>query len=172
MITAAGRARPATVVPAWFLLPGLGALLASVVAYVQYQRYVPAVGLDLDIYREAVRAFRAGRPVYDLTFALGLPYTYPPVTLSLLMPLATLEAAEALPVMTALSIAAVFLTVWCVTGLTGYRGIAGRTGTTGGRPGSGLTFSTCGSGTGGPGRSGSGSCSRRWACCAPRRSGS
>ena len=43
MITAAGRARPATVVPAWFLLPGLGALLASVVAYVQYRRYVPAL---------------------------------------------------------------------------------------------------------------------------------
>ena len=116
MITAAGRARPATVVPAWFLLPGLGALLASVVAYVQYQRYVPAVGLDLDIYREAVQAFRAGRPVYDLTFALGLPYTYPPVTLSLLTPLATLEAAEALHVMTALSIAAVSLTVWFATG--------------------------------------------------------
>ena len=119
MITAAGRARPATVVPAWFLLPGLGALLASVVAYVQYQRYFPAAGFDLDIYRDAVQAFRAGRPVYDLTFALGLPYTYPPVTLSLLMPLATLEAAEALPVMTALSIAAVSLTVWFATGLIG-----------------------------------------------------
>ena len=131
MITAAGRARPATVVPAWFLLPGLGALLASVVAYVQYQRYVPAVGLDLDIYREAVQAFRAGRPVYDLTFALGLPYTYPPVTLSLLTPLATLEAAEALHVMTALSIAAVSLTVWFATGLMGYRGGAGRIGVAG-----------------------------------------
>ena len=131
MITAAGRARPATVVPAWFLLPGLGALLASVVAYVQYRRYVPAVRLDLDIYREAVQAFRAGRPVYDLTFALGLPYTYPPVTLSLLTPLATLEAAEALHVMTALSIAAVALTVWFATGLMGYRGGAGRIGVAG-----------------------------------------
>jgi alpha-1,2-mannosyltransferase len=131
VITAAGRTRPATVVPAWFLLPGLGALLASVVAYVQYQRYFPAAGFDLDIYRDAVQAFRAGRPVYDLTFALGLPYTYPPITLSLLTPLSTLEAAEALPVMTALSLTAVFLTVWFVTGLTGYRGIAGRTGVAG-----------------------------------------
>ena len=131
MITAAGRARPATVVPAWFLLPGLGALLASVVAYVQYRRYVPAVRLDLDIYREAVQAFRAGRPVYDLTFALGLPYTYPPVTLSLLTPLGTLEAAVALHVMTALSIASVALTVWFATGLMGYRGGAGRIGVAG-----------------------------------------
>lgn len=114
--------------PAWFLLPGLGALLASVVAYVQYQSYVPAVGLDLEIYREAVQAFRAGRPVYDLTYALGLPYTYPPVTLSLLTLLATVDPAGALSVMTALGITAVFLTIWFVTGLTGYRGIAGRTG--------------------------------------------
>jgi alpha-1,2-mannosyltransferase len=129
--TAAGRARPATAVPAWVLLPGLGAFLASVIAYVQYQHYFPAVGLDLGIYREAVEAFRAGRPVYDLTFALGLPYTYPPVTLSLLTPLAWLDATEALSVLTGLSIAAVFLTVWSATGLMGYRGAAGRIGVAG-----------------------------------------
>ena len=38
----------------------------------------------------------AGRQVYDLTFTLGLPYTYPPVTLPLLVPLARLDAAGAL----------------------------------------------------------------------------
>ncbi len=131
MTSAAGQARAATAVPAWFLLPGLGALLASVAAYVQYQRHFPANGLDLGIYREAVQAFHAGRPVYDLTFALGLPYTYPPITLSLLTPLASLEAAGALHVLTALSIAAVFLTVWFATGLMGYRGAAGRIGAAG-----------------------------------------
>ena len=131
MITAAGRARPATAVPAWFLLPGLGAFLASAITYVQYQRYFPAGGLDLDIYRQAVQAFRAGRPVYDATFALGLPYTYPPVTLSLLTPLASLDAAEALHVLTVLTIGAVFLTVWFATGLMGYRGPPGRAGVAG-----------------------------------------
>ena len=131
MLPAAGRSPPATTVPAWFLLPGLGALLASLTAYVQYQRFFPNGGLDLGIYREAVQAFHAGRPVYDLTFALGLPYTYPPVTLWLLTPLASLEAAEALHVLTFLSIAAVFLTVWFATGLMGYRGGPGRIGVAG-----------------------------------------
>ena len=114
--------------PNWFLLPGLGALLASTAAYVQYGRYFPANGLDLGIYREAVQAFRAGRPVYDLTFTLGLPYTYPPVTLPLLTPLAWLEGSAALHALTALSVAAVFLTVWCLTGLLGCTGAQGQIG--------------------------------------------
>ena len=79
VITAGGRA--VTAVPVWLALPGVGALLVSAVGYVQYQRHHPAGGLDLGIYRAAVEAFHVGRPVYDLTFALGLPYTYPPVTL-------------------------------------------------------------------------------------------
>ena len=53
MITAGGRA--VTAVPVWFVLPGVGAFLASAVGYVQYRRYHPAGGLDLGIYREAVR---------------------------------------------------------------------------------------------------------------------
>ena len=69
--------------------------------------------------------------MYDLTFALGLPYTYPPVTLLLLTPLASLDAAEALHVLTVLTIGAVFLTVWFATGLTGYRGAAGGIGVAG-----------------------------------------
>jgi alpha-1,2-mannosyltransferase len=113
-------------VPTWLLLPGLGAFLASLIVYLQHRRYFSVGGLDLGIYRDAVLAFHAGRPVYDLTFALGLPYTYPPVTLTLLTPLSWIDATRALQVLTVLSIAAVFLTVWCTTGLTGYRGTAGR----------------------------------------------
>ncbi len=126
VITAGGRA--VTAVPVWLALPGVGALLVSAVGYVQYQRHHPAGGLDLGIYRAAVEAFHVGRPVYDLTFALGLPYTYPPVTLVLLTPLTWIEATSALHVMMVLSTVAVFLTVCCATGLMGYRGAPGRIG--------------------------------------------
>jgi hypothetical protein len=111
-----------TTVPAWFLLPGLGGFVASLATYVQYQRTFPASGLDLGIYRQAVEAFLAGRPVYDLTFTLNLPYTYPPIMLPLLAPLAGPDEAGALHILTALSIVATFLTVWFSVGLMGYRG--------------------------------------------------
>jgi alpha-1,2-mannosyltransferase len=128
---ATGRIRTLTAVPAWFLLPGLGVFLASLAAYVQYERYFPASGLDLGIYRQAVQAFFAGRQVYDLTFTLGLPYTYPPVTLPLLAPLVRLDDAGALHVLMGLSILATFLTIWFTCGLMGYRGVAGRLGVAG-----------------------------------------
>jgi alpha-1,2-mannosyltransferase len=120
-----------TTVPAWFLLPGLGGFVASLATYVQYQRTFPASGLDLGIYRQAVEAFLAGRPVYDLTFTLNLPYTYPPIMLPLLAPLAGPDEAGALHILTALSIVATFLTVWFSVGLMGYRGGAGRLGVAG-----------------------------------------
>jgi alpha-1,2-mannosyltransferase len=129
--SAAGRTRPAVRVPTWLLLPGLGVFLGSAAAYVRYQRAFPASGLDLGIYRQAVRAFLAGDQVYDLRFTLGLPYTYPPVTLPLLTPLAGFDDATALHVLTAVSVVAVFLTVWFGTGLMGYRGAAGRLGVAG-----------------------------------------
>jgi alpha-1,2-mannosyltransferase len=113
------------------LLPGLGVFLGSAAAYVRYQRAFPASGLDLGIYRQAVRAFLAGDQVYDLRFTLGLPYTYPPVTLPLLTPLAGFDDATALHVLMAVSVVAVFLTVWFGTGLMGYRGAAGRLGVAG-----------------------------------------
>ena len=131
MIPATGRIRSETAVPAWLLLPGLGAFLTSSAAYVQYQRYFPANGLDVGIYRRAAQAFLAGRQVYDLTFTLDLPYTYPPVTLPLLTPLARLDDAGALHALMGLSILATFLTVWCSTGLMGHRGVAGRLGVAG-----------------------------------------
>jgi alpha-1,2-mannosyltransferase len=117
-------------VPAWFLLPGLGAFLASLAAYVQYVRTFPVNGLDLGIYRQAALAFLAGRQVYDLQFTLGLPFTYPPVTLPLLTPLAAFDTATAMHILMALTIAATFLTLWCSTSLMGYRGAAGRLGMT------------------------------------------
>ena len=120
-----------TAVPPWLLLPGLGLLAASMVGFVRYQRVSPGTGLDLGIYRQAVGAFLAGRDVYDLTFTAGLPYTYPPVTLPLLTPLAALTDRGALHVLMAVSIAAVLLTVWCCTGVLGYRGPAGRLGVAG-----------------------------------------
>jgi alpha-1,2-mannosyltransferase len=115
-------------VPAWFLLPGLGAFLASLAVYVQYVRTFPANGLDLGIYRQAALAFLAGRQVYDLKFTLGLPFTYPPVALPLLTPLAAFDQAAAMHILMALTIAATFLTLWFSTSLMGYRGFAGRLG--------------------------------------------
>jgi alpha-1,2-mannosyltransferase len=106
-------------------------LLASLLTYVQYQRTYPAGGLDSGIYRQAVQAFLDGREVYELTFTLNLPFTYPPVALLLLTPLAGLDDATVLHVLMALSIAAVFLTVWVVSGLMGYRGAPGRLGVAG-----------------------------------------
>lgn len=117
-------------VPAWFLLPGLGAFLASLAAYVQYVRTFPPNGLDLGIYRQAALAFLAGQQVYDLKFTLGLPFTYPPVTLPLLAPLAAVDAAAAMHILMALTVAATFLTLWFSTSLMGYRGSAGRLGMT------------------------------------------
>src|SRR5919112_1422743 len=125
---ATGQSHSVRVVPAWFLLPGLGAFLASLAAYVQYVRTFPVDGLDLGIYRQAALAFLAGRQVYDLQFTLGLPFTYPPVTLPLLTPLAAFDAATAMQILMALTIAANFLTLWCSTSLMGYRGAAGRLG--------------------------------------------
>jgi alpha-1,2-mannosyltransferase len=125
---ATGRTHIATAVPAWFLLPGLGVFLTSLALYVQYQRSFPAGGLDLGIYRDAGRAFLDGLPVYDLRFALDLPYTYPPVTLPLLAPFAGLEQVTALHVLMAISIAAILASVWFALGLMGHRGVAGRLG--------------------------------------------
>ena len=75
--------------------------------------------------------FLAGHQVYDLKFTLGLPFTYPPVTLPLLAPLAGIDEATALHILMALAIAATFLTVWLSTGVMGYRGAAGRLGVAG-----------------------------------------
>jgi alpha-1,2-mannosyltransferase len=126
---ATGRTRIATTVPAWFLLPGLGVFLTSLALYVQYQRSFPAGGLDLGIYRDATQAFLDGLPVYDLRFALDLPYTYPPVTLPLLAPFAGLDQTTALYVLMAISLAAILATVGFAGGLMGHRGAAGRLGT-------------------------------------------
>ncbi|HSU11418.1 MAG TPA: glycosyltransferase 87 family protein [Pseudonocardia sp.] len=114
--------------PAWFLLPGLGAFLTSLAFYVQYQRDYPASGLDLGIYRQGAQAFLDGLQVYDLRFTLDLPYTYPPVTLPLLAPLAGLDMPLALHVLTAISVAAIMATVWIAGGLMGHHGTAGRIG--------------------------------------------
>ena len=73
MPPATGRTRVSTIVPAWFLLPGLGAFLTSLAFYVQYQRDYPASGLDLGIYRQGAQAFLDGLPVYDLRFTLDNP---------------------------------------------------------------------------------------------------
>jgi alpha-1,2-mannosyltransferase len=132
VISTAGPARAQTTVPAWLLLPGLGAFLASLATYALYQRSFPGNGLDLGIYRQAAQAFLAGHQVYDLRFSLGLPFTYPPVTLPLLAPLAGIDEARALQILMALTIAATFLTVWFSTGLMGYGGVAGRLGVAGG----------------------------------------
>ena len=113
--------------PAWFLLPGLGAFLTSLAFYVQYQRDYPASGLDLGIYRQGAQAFLDGLPVYDLRFTLDLPYTYPPVTLPLLAPLAGLDMPRALHVLTAISVAAIMARSGSPAG-HGYHGTAGRIG--------------------------------------------
>ena len=77
--------------PAWFLLPGLGAFLTSLAFYVQYQRDYPASGLDLGIYRQGAQAFSTASRCTTSGSPSACPYTYPPVTLPLLAPLAGLD---------------------------------------------------------------------------------
>jgi alpha-1,2-mannosyltransferase len=125
--------RPRTAVPSWLLLPGLVLLAASLISYVQLIRHFHIYGLDLQMYRGALKAFLDGQPVYQLGYtSIGLPYTYPPVTLLFLLPLAVPASHEtALYCMDAAGVVALFLTLWFATRIVGYRGIAGRIGLAG-----------------------------------------
>jgi alpha-1,2-mannosyltransferase len=121
--------RPRVPLPSWLLPPGLVLLAVSLFSYVQQARYHPLSGLDLQMYRGGIGAFWAGQPVYELGYtALGLPYTYPPITLLFLTPLGWTNAAHALYGMVAVSIAATVATLWCTTRILRYSGWAGRLG--------------------------------------------
>jgi alpha-1,2-mannosyltransferase len=122
--------RPRTSVPPWLLIPGLVFLGAALIAYIQFIRHFRIYGLDLTMYRGALKAFLDGQPVYRLGYtSIGLPYTYPPITLIFLLPLVwPHDDITALYAMDAAGIVALVLALWFTTRMLGYRGIAGRLG--------------------------------------------
>ena len=69
----------------------LAAVLWTLMVVVQVRRANPLGWLDLRVYRDSVHQFVDGRPLYDIAVTeVGLPFTYPPVAIFLLAPLAWL----------------------------------------------------------------------------------
>ena len=76
----------------------------------------PDATVDLRVYRDAVRAWAGGRPVYDLRFTEArLPYTYPPFGLLFLGWTGLLAARAAAVVVTLVSVAALVVAGGVVT---------------------------------------------------------
>ncbi|GHJ48420.1 hypothetical protein Cs7R123_57620 [Catellatospora sp. TT07R-123] len=122
-------ARPRTAIPNWLLLPGLVALAVSLAVYVAYLRHHPYSGTDFSMYLGAAHAFADGKAVYQFGYtALNLPYTYPPITLPVLVPLTWLEPRTALYLVNALGFVAILAAVWLTGGMLGHRGWRGRLG--------------------------------------------
>jgi alpha-1,2-mannosyltransferase len=116
---------------AW-LVPGLGALLASLLIYaVELRRYWYALwgGLDLKVYRGGGEALRHGQHVYEMGWTPdNLPYTYPPITLFPNAALSYVAQRPALALMTVLSTVGLALTAWLVLGMAGVARGRGRLG--------------------------------------------
>jgi alpha-1,2-mannosyltransferase len=73
------------------LLWAVAAVLWTVMVAIQLRRASPHGWLDLRVYRDSVHQFLAGRPLYDIHVTeVHLPFTYPPVAIYLLAPLAWL----------------------------------------------------------------------------------
>ncbi|MFF4811958.1 glycosyltransferase 87 family protein [Micromonospora chersina] len=128
-VAADHAARPRTAVPNWLLVPGVAMLAVSLAGYVAFVRAYPFGGTDFMMYLGATHAFLDGQPVYQLGYTgLGLPYTYPPITLPFLVPLTWFDERTALHLMTTLGIAAMLVTLWFTTRMLGYEGTRGRLG--------------------------------------------
>ncbi|MEU1688079.1 glycosyltransferase 87 family protein [Micromonospora sp. NPDC005707] len=122
-------APPRATLPAWLLFPGLVVLAGSLAAYVSFVRDHPLRATDFKMYLGAAHAFLDGEPVYQLGYtSLGLPYTYPPVTLPFITPLTWLDPRTSLHVWGALGLVAMFAALYFTTGMLGYRGVQGRLG--------------------------------------------
>ncbi|MBM0224955.1 glycosyltransferase 87 family protein [Micromonospora sp. ATA51] len=128
-VAADHAARPRTVVPNWLLIPGLAVLAVSLAAYVAFVRDHPFRGTDFNMYLGAAHAFLDGQPVYQLGYTtLNLPYTYPPVTLPFVVPLAWFDDRAALNLMNAVGVVGMLAAVWFTTKMLGYEGTRGRLG--------------------------------------------
>ncbi|MEU9828667.1 glycosyltransferase 87 family protein [Micromonospora chersina] len=122
-------ARPRTALPNWLLVPGVAMLAASLAAYVAFLRDHPFVGTDFMMYLGATHAFLDGHPVYQLGYtSMGLPYTYPPITLPFLVPLTWFDDRVALNLMNTLGVLAMLAALWFTTRMLGYEGTRGRLG--------------------------------------------
>ncbi len=120
------------VVPDAWLIPGLGALVVSLLIYaMELHRYWSILwgGLDLRVYQGGGEAMRHGRHVYELGWTnLHLPYTYPPITLFPNAALSLLGWRDGLAVMTMLSTGCLAVTAWLVFGMAGVARSRGRVG--------------------------------------------
>ena len=91
--------------------------LAGCAFFVVQSRSWGASGLDVGIYRDAARAFAGGKDVYAGKYGSdggGLPFTYPPFALLVLLPLAALGSKAAAVAMFAVSACALTACVrWC-----------------------------------------------------------
>ncbi|MFU8872280.1 glycosyltransferase 87 family protein [Micromonospora sp. SL4-19] len=124
-------ARPRTTVPNWLFIPGLAVLAVSLASYGVFLRNHKFVLLkhDFQMYLGGVHAFLNGQPVYQLGYTdLGLPYTYPPITLPILIPLTWVDERTALLLFNAAGIGAMLAAVWFTTRMLGYEGTRGRLG--------------------------------------------
>ncbi|MFC0033755.1 glycosyltransferase family 87 protein [Micromonospora chaiyaphumensis] len=122
-------ARPRVRVPNWLLVPGLASLAVSLAFYGLYLRDHSLAGTDFRMYLGATRTFLDGDPVYRAGYTgLNLPYTYPPVTMTFLIPLTWLDENVALYVWSVAGLLAMLAVVWLTTRMTGYEGVRGRLG--------------------------------------------
>ncbi|MFG3599577.1 glycosyltransferase 87 family protein [Micromonospora chersina] len=128
-VAADHAARPRTALPSWLLVPGVAVLAASLAAYVAFLRDHPFVGTDFMMYLGAAHAFLDGQPVYQLGYtSMGLPYTYPPITLPFLVPFTWFDDRVALNLMNAVGVVAMLAALWFTTRMLGYEGTRGRLG--------------------------------------------
>ncbi len=105
------------------LLWVLAAVLWTLMVVVQIRRADVLGWLDLRVYRDSVHQFFDGRPLYDINVTeVGLPFTYPPVAIFVLAPLAWLPFPAAATSLLVLSGLALLVTCWaCLQPLSGGR---------------------------------------------------
>jgi alpha-1,2-mannosyltransferase len=110
----------------WRLSAGLLALVATVVAVVQVVHSVrgnPLAMVDLSVYRTGGRAVLDGHDLYSVKEArTGLPFTYPPFSALLFVPLALVGVGLGQLLFTAVSFVALARVCWLVS-----RAVVGRT---------------------------------------------
>ena len=101
----------------------LAAVLWALMVVIQIRRANPLGWLDLRVYRDSVHQFFDGRPLYDISVTeVGLPFTYPPVAVFLLAPLAWLPFPVAAGTLLVVNGAVLLATCWaCLQPLSGGR---------------------------------------------------
>jgi alpha-1,2-mannosyltransferase len=99
----------------------VAAVLWAAMVAVQIRRAGPGGWLDLRVYRDSFHAWADGQPLYDVRVTeAGLPFTYPPVAILLLAPLAWLPFPASAATLLVLSGIAMLVTCWaCLRPLSG-----------------------------------------------------